>query len=34
MRVLKLLVNLKRLLTDLESGQVPYVHKVEEILLA
>ena len=30
----ELLVNLKRLLADLESGQVPYVHKVEEILLA
>ncbi|OIP14406.1 MAG: hypothetical protein AUK53_05370 [Betaproteobacteria bacterium CG2_30_59_46] len=26
--------NLKDLLIDLESGQVPYVHKVEELLVA
>ena len=25
--------NLKDLLLDLESGQVPYVHKVEELLV-
>ena len=26
--------NLKDLLTDMESGQVPYIHKVEELLVA
>ncbi|MDO9225743.1 MAG: type II toxin-antitoxin system HicB family antitoxin [Pseudomonadota bacterium] len=26
--------NLKDLLVDLESGQVPYIHKVEELLVA
>jgi len=26
--------NLKDLLIDLESGQVPYMHKVEELLVA
>lgn len=26
--------NLKDLLLDLESGEVPYVHKVEELLVA
>lgn len=26
--------NLKDLLIDLESGQVPYIHKVEELLVA
>ncbi len=26
--------NLKDILIDLESGQVPYVHKVEELLVA
>ena len=26
--------NLKDLLLDLESGQVPYVHRVEELLVA
>ena len=26
--------NLKDLLIDLESGQVPYVHKVEKLLVA
>ena len=30
----ELLENLKELLIDLESGQVPYVHKVEELLVA
>jgi hypothetical protein len=25
--------NLKDLLVDLESGQVPYIHKVEELLV-
>ena len=30
----ELLENLKELLTDLESGQVPYIHKVEELLVA
>jgi hypothetical protein len=29
-----LVENLKDLLIDLESGQVPYVHKVEELLVA
>jgi len=28
-----LVENLKDLLLDLESGQVPYVHKVEELLV-
>ncbi|MFZ4481808.1 MAG: hypothetical protein ACOYNZ_18155 [Rhodoferax sp.] len=28
-----LVENLKDLLIDLESGQVPYVHKVEELLV-
>ena len=26
--------NLKDLLLDLESGEVPYIHKVEELLVA
>lgn len=26
--------NLKDLLADMESGQVPYIHKVEELLVA
>ena len=26
--------NLKDLLLDIESGQVPYIHKVEELLVA
>ena len=26
--------NLKDLLIDIESGQVPYIHKVEELLVA
>ena len=30
----ELLENLKDLLIDLESGQVPYIHKVEELLVA
>ena len=30
----ELVENLKDLLIDLESGQVPYVHKVEELLVA
>jgi len=29
-----LIENLKDLLLDLESGQVPYIHKVEELLVA
>ena len=29
-----LVENLKDLLIDLESGQVPYIHKVEELLVA
>lgn len=29
-----LVENLKDLLIDLESGQVPYVHRVEEMLVA
>jgi len=30
----ELVENLKDLLVDLESGQVPYIHKVEELLVA
>lgn len=30
----ELIENLKDLLTDFESGQVPFVHKVEELLVA
>lgn len=30
----ELIENLKDLLIDLESGKVPYVHKVEELLVA
>jgi len=30
----ELIENLKDLLTDLESGQVPYVRRVEELLVA
>lgn len=30
----ELVENLKDLLTDLESGEVPYVHKVEELRVA
>ncbi len=30
----ELVDNLRDLLVDLESGQVPYVHKVEELLVA
>ncbi len=30
----ELLDNLKDLLIDMESGQVPYIHKVEELLVA
>lgn len=30
----ELLENLKDLLTDIESGQIPYTHKVEELLVA
>ncbi len=30
----ELIAQLKDLLVDLESGQVPYVHKVEELLVA
>ena len=30
----ELLDNLKDLLTDIESGQIPYIHKVEELLVA
>jgi predicted RNase H-like HicB family nuclease len=30
----ELVENLKDLLNDLESGQVPYIHKVEELLVA
>ncbi|OGT88325.1 MAG: hypothetical protein A2286_13135 [Gammaproteobacteria bacterium RIFOXYA12_FULL_61_12] len=30
----ELIDNLKDLLIDLESGQVPYIHKVEELLVA
>jgi hypothetical protein len=30
----ELLENLKDLLTDIESGQVPYVRKVEEMAIA
>jgi len=30
----ELIENLKELLLDIESGQVPYIHKVEELLVA
>ncbi len=30
----ELIENLKDLLTDMESGQVPYLRKVEELLVA
>jgi hypothetical protein len=30
----ELLENLKELLLDIESGQVPYIHKVEELMVA
>jgi hypothetical protein len=30
----ELVDNLKDLLNDLDSGQVPYIHKVEELLVA
>ena len=30
----ELLSNLKDLLTDLESGEVPYIRKVEELVVA
>ncbi len=30
----ELIENLKDLLIDFESGQVPYIHKVEELLVA
>lgn len=30
----ELIENLKDLLLDIESGQVPYIHKVEELLVA
>ena len=30
----ELKLQLKELLIDLESGQVPYIHKVEELLVA
>ena len=30
----ELIDNLKDILIDLESGQVPYVHKVEELMVA
>ena len=30
----ELVANLKELLVDLESGEVPYVRKVEELVLA
>lgn len=30
----ELIENLKDLLSDLESGDVPYIHKVEELLVA
>ncbi len=30
----ELVENLKDLLTDMESGEVPYIHKVEELLVA
>ncbi len=29
-----LIENLKDLLIDLDSGQVPYIHKVEELMIA
>ena len=29
-----LIESLKELLLDIESGQVPYIHKVEELLVA
>ena len=29
----ELIENLKELLLDMESGQVPYIHKVEELLV-
>ncbi len=30
----ELVENLKDLLADMESGEVPYIHKVEEVLVA
>lgn len=30
----ELIENLKDLLADIESGQIPYIHKVEELLVA
>ena len=30
----ELIENLKELLLDIESGEVPYIHKVEELLVA
>ena len=30
----ELVENLKDLLADMESGEVPYIHKVEELLVA
>ncbi len=30
----ELLVNLKELLKDIESGEVPYIRKVEELVIA
>jgi len=30
----ELIENLKELLLDIESGQVPFIHKVEELLVA
>ena len=30
----ELIESLKELLLDIESGQVPYIHKVEELLVA